>query len=347
MRKAWWNPFRRPEARSGYGHDLAVLSQALAAKASAADPTRTAAVEIAAGALGRALALAELSPEGSRLRLVTPAVRAHIGRDLIRNGNSVWALEPDGLVSVASWEVSGDSPHRNRWQYRMDLPAPSGARSVTVPGAGVLHFTWARAPGQPWLGIAPLTAAEDSGRMLAALEDALADEAGGARGYLLPIPTGGQDASVEALRKDIGGLSGKTALVETTAAGYGEGMGAAPRRDWMTSRIGANPPISLVTLRQDEERCALAACGFPPGLLDATSETASREAYRRWLYSSVEPVATQVGEELALKLEVERVEWNFDRLRAADVTGRARAFKALREAGVTEDEAKRVSGIGG
>ena len=38
---------------------------------------------------------------------------------------------------------------------------------------------------------------------------------------------------------------------------------------------------------------------------------------------------------------------NFDRLRAADVTGRARAFKALREAGVTEDEAKRVSGIGG
>ena len=78
-------------------------------------------------------------------------------------------------------------------------------------------------------------------------ERSLADESAGPLANLLPIPADGGDDDDDAdplklLKADIAAARGKALLLETTAAGYGEGMASAPRRDWVASRLGPNPP---------------------------------------------------------------------------------------------------------
>ena len=52
-----------------------------------------------------------------------------------------------------------------------------------------------------------------------------------------------------------------------------------------------------------------------------------------------------LAEELGQKLAVDNLEFHFDDLAAADITGRSKAFATLKEAGVDVDEAKRLSGL--
>ena len=75
----------------------------------------------------------------------------------------------------------------------------------------------------------------------------MSDESAGTRGNVIPLPQGNageddDDGDLDKLQDDITNLGGKTALVETAAAGYGEGRGAAPQADWKPQRVGANPP---------------------------------------------------------------------------------------------------------
>ena len=61
-----------------------------------------------------------------------------------------------------------------------------------------------------------------TGKLHASLEDAIADEAGGTRGHLLPVPQGPESGEVDAdgnpvdpladLRADIASLRGRTVL---------------------------------------------------------------------------------------------------------------------------------------
>ena len=93
--------------------------------------------------------------------------------------------------------------------------------------------------------------------------------------------------------------------------------------------------------------CLASALGFPASLLSASSDgTASREGFRRWLHSFVLPVAELVAEEATGKLETE-CRFDFNRLEAADVAGRARAFGQLRKGGLRAIKAVEVAGIHG
>ena len=79
------------------------------------------------------------------------------------------------------------------------------------------------------------------------LETRLGEEAGSSSvGYLLPVPADGGDGSdsdpLAGLKADIANLRGRHALVETTAAGWGEGRTAAPQSDYKPQRVGAHPP---------------------------------------------------------------------------------------------------------
>ena len=82
---------------------------------------------------------------------------------------------------------------------------------------------------------------------------------------MLPVPQDGGDNSetdpLASLKADIRTARGGTVLTETTAAGWGEGRGAAPQADWMPRRIGANPPETLQGLRRDTFEAVLSACG--------------------------------------------------------------------------------------
>ena len=57
--------------------------------------------------------------------------------------------------------------------------------------------------------------------------------------------------------------------------------------------------------------------------------TAQREAWRRLVFGTIEPVSRVVAAEIGRKLESPGVRLTFDALRAEDITGRARAYRAL------------------
>ncbi len=356
-------PFGRTEKRSaGAGYTDAVVDALLhhAAGGTKADPSETAALEAAAGQYARAFALAQVVPANPATRPLTPAVLAAMARDLIRRGECLHLIEADRdgvrLLPVASWDVRGQADP-STWRYRVVMSGPSSTITRSVPGAAVVHGRYSTDPARPWCGISPLKWASLTGRLHAELESALADEAGGTRGHVLPIPqspVGDEDEVDEdgnpvdplaKLRRDVKTLRGKTALVETVAAAWGEGRGAAPAADWKPQRLGADPPPTLATLRTDSAVAILAASGLPPGLFDSSAAAGQRESWRRFLHGSVQPLGELLAVELADKLAVPGLTLGFDRLMASDLAGRSRAYQSLTGAGMDADRAAELAGL--
>ena len=343
-----WPFTRRTEHRQASYTDGVVAALLARANGTHADPAATAAVEAAAGALSRAFASAEITPNTPATRGITPDVLAQIGRALIVHGEIVLMLTVrEGQVwlsPAASWDVTG-AADASTWRYRCDLAGPSGTTTTVRPSEGVIHCRYSTDPARPWVGVGPLARARLSGRLSAEIEAALGDEAAGARGYLLPVPTDGLDNSVADLRRDIGSLGGRTALVETAMAGWGDGRIAAPRGDYEPKRIGASPPASLATLRSDAALAVLSACGVPVELVTPGDGTGQREAWRRFLHGCVQPLAACVATELAQKLDTPGLAFNFDRLFASDLSGRARAFQSMVGGGMAVDQAAALAGL--
>ena len=85
------------------------------------------------------------------------------------------------------------------------------------------------------------------GHLLRTSNNGLGEEAGGAVGHLLPIPQDGGDGSTD---------DPNAQLKLDLAAGHGEGRMSAPQQDWVSSRFGADPPLSLGSLRGDAAKLA-------------------------------------------------------------------------------------------
>ena len=359
-----WRPFGRTEKRAaqgggsqgGAGFTDAIVRALLtqAAGGTTADPSATAALEAAAGSYARAFAVASVEPDTPATRALTPELLALMARDLIRRGEFVHVIEVGRggvrLTPAGSWDVRGRFDPVT-WRYRCDLFGPSGNVTRNLPAAAVIHGRYSVDPARPWWGVSPLGWARLTGKLHANLEDAIADEAGGTRGYLLPIPQGPDTDDdtdpLAGLRKDIATLRGRTVLTETTSAGWGEGQMAAPVADWRPQRIGANPPASLATLRTDSAMAVLAACGVSSDLFVHGDAAGQRESWRRFLHGSVQPLGDLLAAELADKLDVPGLRLTFDRLMASDLSGRARAFGSLVQGGIELDEARRLAGLGG
>ena len=216
-----------------------------------------------------------------------------------------------------------------------------GATASTRRGRGSVSRRWAG----PTL----------TGALHASVEDALADEAGSAPWKsLLPVPAGpdadGDDDDTAdpnaQLRQDIANLRGQTVMVETTSAGWGEGRTAAPMADWRPQRLGAAPGAPLVDLRDSSAQSVMAACGVPPTVFATGGDAAgSREAWRALLHGAVQPVADLLAAELAVKLDTPGLALTFDRLKASDVQGRARAFQSLTGGGMDAARAAELAGL--
>ena len=311
------------------------------------------AVEVAARMYAAAFASAQVEPAGARTAALTPALLGDVARRLVAQGEAVLVVEVDGgavsLVPAVWWTVTGGP--RRPWRYQVTTSGPSTTETMNVSGEGVAHVAWAWDARMPWRGRSPLALAGESGRLAKALERALADETGGPVGSVIPVPADASDAATEdddplaPLKAEIAGLRGRVGLVETTAAGYGEGRAAAPAQDWQPKRIGAAPPDSLVGLREQVESTVLGACGVPADLV--RPGPGGRESYRRWVAGSVAPLARLVADEFGRALDVPGLRLRFDALGAADVTGRARAWRSLtgNEGGMPDADARRLVGL--
>ena len=351
MRFPWSK--REPEKRAAVPFTDAVVAAltAQAAGTAAGDPSAIAALEAAAGLYAHAFAGARVTPANAATAGLTPACRALIARDLIRRGESVHAIEVrDGgirLAPVGSWDVRG-GPDERDWWYRCDVFGPSGNETRFVPSGAVLHLRYAVDAARPWHGVGPLGWARATGTLAANLETRLGEEAGGPVGHLLPIPTdggdGGDDDPQAALKRDLAAGKGRTMLVETTSAGFGEGRTAAPAEDWKPRRFGASPPDSLPTLRTDAAMAVLSACQVPAGLFMDAQGVAQREAWRRWAMGPLAGLAAIVEAELAAKLD-QPVRLDFSGLWASDLSGRAASFKAMVTGGMDAAKAAGLAGL--
>ena len=108
-------------------------------------------------------------------------------------------------------------------------------------------------------------------------ERSLADEAQGPLAQLLAVPhDDGENDSLKLLRADITKARGKGLLVETAAAGWGEGKASAPQRDWQASRLGPHPTASMPAIAKQTFATVLAACGCSVAMFDGSDGTSKR-----------------------------------------------------------------------
>ena len=192
---------------------------------------------------------------------------------------------------------------------------------------------------RPWKGESPIPSA--TAKLAAVLETRLTQEVGGPAGSFIPVPHKG---SMTALQADIDNLKGRTVLVETTSGGLGDRM-AAPKTDWEQKRIGANPPQTMIGLRNEVQASILAACGCPGSLLERADGTWAREEFRRFLHSTISPVARIVAGEMAVKLDTPGLAFDFAALFASDLSGRARAFQSMVGGGMDVGKAAALAGL--
>ena len=225
---------------------------------------------------------------------------------------------------------------------------PSEAATLYRPWASVVFVSWGCLTGRAFAGRGPLAWAHTSARLQSEAERSLADEAGGPVAQMVAVPQDGGDGSgndpLAELKSDLRTARGRALLLETTAAGWGEGRGAAPMRDWRPERLGPNPPASLEAVMGRGFMEVLAACGVPPGLFLEVDGTAQRKSYRRFFSLTVEPLAGLLAGELSAKLEAE-ISLGFSGRFAADLAGRARAFQSMVGSGMDLAKAAGLAGL--
>lgn len=346
-------PWRKREQRDSGGDFSDAVLRLIEAQAAGkvADASSTAAVEAAAGALSRAFASGRVEGPPHVREAVTGRFLAQAGRDLIRSGDSMHVIDVNmigrvSLLPCSSWHFEGDA-HPDTWTVRATFYGPSTSTTRNLPFAGVVFVTWGSTPGQPYVGTGPLSWAHTTARLQSEAERSLADEAQGPLAQLLAIPQDGgddgEDDPLKLLKADLRTARGKALLLETVAAGWGDGRSAAPQRDWQAARLGPTPPESMVRVRSDAFEAVLAATGTPPSLFIDSDGTSQREAIRRWHQNVVLPMARLLQDELSEKLEAE-VRLVFDSY-PLDLAGRAQAFQKLVAGGVPVNEALATSGL--
>ena len=129
-------------------------------------------------------------------------------------------------------------------------------------------------------------------------------------GQAIPIPDGSPAGGLEA---DVNAMRGQVRLTPSVANDWlaGGNQGGAPRTDWRSLRVGAQPPEVLARLRGDTGRDILAACGVPGGLVGQTDGTTLREQLRQFLHVGINPVAGQLADTIRQAFDLEDFEFDF------------------------------------
>ena len=343
-----WSKIEKRDSGGDFSDAVVRLIEAQAA-GTAADASSTAAIEAVSGLLSRAFAAAKIEGPDWIGDTVTPEFLAQVGRDLVRNGDSMHVIrvrDQVRLIPCSSWHWEGNHDPAS-WTVRATAYGPSTSTTWNLPASAVVFLRWGSTPGQPYTGTGPTSWAHTTAKLQAEAERSLANESAGPIAQLIAIPNDGGDGGdsdpLRQLKADIAGAKGKAVLLETTQAGWDQGRAAAPQRDWSSTRLGPHPPQALVELSKAAFARMLAACGASPSLFDDSDGTSKREALRQWHMGTVRPLARMLEAELSAKLETD-VKLVFD-LYATDLAGRATTFQKLVAGGVSVNEALATSGL--
>ena len=343
-------PFKsKVEKRSGYTSSILDSFQASAESGiSDTAPLATAALEACSGLYARSMAAAVVRNAPEVESALTPPVLALIARNMIRRGESFErifvrrgrvVLEPIGFAYL-----HGFSPDPMSWMYNTTSFGPTDSKHEIIPAASVVHCRYAVDSARPWLGVAPWAWAGTSSKAVAALDKLVADEASAPHGNLLGVPD--QPEDLTDFRNDMKVAKGRT-LIMQYSGDWQDNVGMSGRSGSKLEHLRYGMDRTQVDpLRTAVGRDVLAACGVPPTLLVASSDgTGQREAYRRFLHSSLRPLARIIEAELRVKLDAPELILDLSELHASDTAGRARSFKAFMDAGMSGDDAARECGV--
>ena len=340
MRWPTWG--RQPETRQSSLTDEVVKLLLAKAEGGALEADGLAALEMAAGLVGRCFAAAEV--EGDRLGLVTAPMLENVGRALVRQGTCAYAIEdgPRLTPAVGRPDVrGGDDP--DSWIYRLDIQGPSRTRSVLLRPTSVLAFRVNANPGTPWEGRAPHELASKTVATAVTAELTAKLEAAIRPTRLAPVPGSPEQVNLTGDAINKGGVVILPAAMASIS--YLGGQESSSR--WLPQELKPNPSSGHVDLRTRTSQDLLAAVGIPPVLFDVAGDgTARREAYRQLTFTVLEPWGRLVSDELSRKLEMP-IHLDFARLHGADLATRGRALKQLVESGVPLDEALNIVGLNG
>ena len=265
------------------------------------------------------------------------------------SGNYVAVIDVEdgiGLIPSCGSDVGGGI-RPSSWVYQVDLPRPGGDPiKRRVPAEGVVHVLSGAAAASPWRrGRSPLESAGLTSGQLAHIERSLGLDASVPTGGIMPQPDGASPASVKqaepALTQGKGGLT----LVETVAAGWGQGKTAAPRKDWEQVRFGAMVQQPNVLLRDATGQLIMGALGVNRRLFDGDGAS-SESAYRGMVSGICQHLAVLLEREIGVKLE-RPLTLDLSPASGYDVRGIGRAVGALVNAGVPLDSALRIAGVEG
>ena len=305
-----------------------------------------AAAETASGLIERAVSSGRITAPPLARSALNGKLLATIARGMLFRGELAVLLDVSGMeVKLRPcWHYFYDE--RTLW---CDVPVPNGNyhRTASIDEVALPH--WSTDPLRPWRGVSPLT--NVTSQLAANTQGTLLRESMSATGYLMPwqvrgqggMPKGegfAQSASrtlTDQLQAKGGG--GVSALVP------GQGfVGRNPNQLGEQSRFGYNPPPELAEIAEWACKETLQACGIAPVLFSDSVE-ASREAQRRFLTLTAQPVADKIAAELERVIEAP-VAIDLSPARTSDeLVGRARAVGSLVNAGMLLADALVEAGL--
>ena len=233
-------------------------------------------------------------------------------------------------IPCPSYTIEGGADERT-WVYNITETGPTKSNTRQISGNGVLLFRINATSETPWDGQSPFKKNNVSLATAAIMERRLAAEMGGPVGIAVTENFQrwlSKDQSEEAFDRRMGHIN-KTRGAAIALGGL-TGFKNSVRMETTTSdykpfiqRFGPNPPAIYPELRaQCFEHICLAA-GVSKGLI----MTQSKEAFRQFLHSTINPLAQQIASEMSVKLEDPELTLNMDKLMASDIFTRAKSYK--------------------
>ena len=308
--------------------------------------SRIAVVEACINLITNCFRQSSLEPVSAE-QVVKKELLASLIRRMLTTGESLAVMElKDGNLSLnqsVGWNITGNTSDPNQWQYQCQIATPSGGKTITTTGAGVIHFRYCTEPENPYQGFSPLFLMQKSAGTMYELDSRFDEEAQTSVGQILSMTTeadkvDSQDEWLhhyQYLSQMRGGI-----FVERQNRERGSMQSFAGR-----TRVGPEFALNQIYLRDRLHADISAAFAIPVELLIADGEgTGSREAFRRFVLTCIQPMASNLAEELSMKLDMP-VSFSFEALRSADLQGIARGIKALTDAGLSIEEAKAMAGL--
>ena len=266
-----------------------------------------------------------------------------IARAMIDTGQSDWLINIGSTGAVVLLPVTASNvvggPDPRTWIYTLTMPGPTQTVTLQRSGEAILSFRLRADP--PWKG-RPAIDSTGTGLLLCQLESQMAAES---RISPARVIAGG---AIAEQASDISELIGRGGIVGITQA-------IASREDPSGIRAGVirnEVTASTVSLHDKLSTLILGAMGVPSDLvLGSSSESGSRESFRRLASTTINNILTTISREWESKMGT-ALQWNLDQLRSSDEVSRARAVGSraqavskLVDSGIPLPQALAIAGI--